>query len=101
VTVLLPPAFVAVRVTVYVPAVEYVCTGLWTVDVLPSPNDQAHEVGAFVEESTNCTLSGTVPFVTLETNDATGTVAAELTVIYPVRVTVLLPAVFDAVRVTV
>jgi uncharacterized protein YfaS (alpha-2-macroglobulin family) len=58
-------------------------------------------VGEFVEESTNWTVSGVVPAVTVETNDATGPVAAELTVTYPVCVAVSLPAVFDAVSVTV
>jgi hypothetical protein len=53
VTVLLPPSLVAVRVTVYVPAVEYVCTGFWSVDELPSPNDQTQEAGELVDRSTN------------------------------------------------
>jgi hypothetical protein len=81
VTVLLPPVFVAVSVTVKVPAVVYVCTGLCSVDVPPSPNDQAHEVGEFVDESRNCTLSGMVPEVAFEWNNATGIMAAVLTVI--------------------
>jgi hypothetical protein len=81
VTVLLPPVFVAVSVTVKFPAVVYVCTGLCPVDVPPSPNDQAHDVGEFVEESRNCTLSGMVPDVAFEWNIATGIIAAVLTVI--------------------
>jgi hypothetical protein len=81
VTVLLPPAFVAVSVTVYVPAEVYVCTGLCSGDVPPSPNDQAQEVGEFVDESRNCTLSGMVPEVAFEWNNATGIMAAVLTVI--------------------
>ena len=41
----------------------------------PSPNDQNHEVGVFVEESIKWTLNGIVPAVTFDTNDATGTEA--------------------------
>ena len=44
-------------------------------DEPPSPNDQNHEVGEFVEESMNWTSRGTVPPVTFETKDATGTEA--------------------------
>jgi hypothetical protein len=101
VTVLLPPALVAVMVTVYVPAVEYVCTGFWSEDVVPSPNDQIHDAGEFVDRSTNWTPKGTVPVVTFGMNAATGADATLLTVIYPPFVTVLLPAVFVAVRITV
>ena len=42
------------------------------VDVAPSPNTHAHEVGVLVDVSVNCTASGAVPDVTLEVNDATG-----------------------------
>jgi hypothetical protein len=45
------------------------------VDDPPSPNDQNHDVGVFVEESMNWTSRGTVPSVTFETNAATGTEA--------------------------
>lgn len=41
----------------------------------PSPNDQNHDVGVFAEESMNWTSRGTVPSVTFETKDATGTEA--------------------------
>ena len=100
-TVVLPPAFVAVRVTVNVPAVAYVYTGFCSVDVPPSPNDHAQPVGEFVEESTNWTERGSTPEVMLETNAAVGAAVDLLTVMYPVRVTVSLPAVLDAVRLTV
>jgi hypothetical protein len=99
-TVLLPPAFVAVSVTVYVPAEVYACTGFCSVELPPSPNDQTHEVGELVDESMNWTVVGTVPEVTFEWNNATGVTAAELTVINPLLVTVSL-SVFDAVSVTV
>jgi hypothetical protein len=42
------------------------------VDVPPSPNDQNHDAGVFVEESIYWTSSGIVPLVTFDTNDATG-----------------------------
>ena len=76
VIVLLPAVFDAVRVTVYVPAAEYVWIGLCTVDVPPSPNDHDHEVGEFDDKSMNWTLNGAVPVVRFETNDATGTDSA-------------------------
>jgi hypothetical protein len=90
-----------VRVTVYVPALVYVCDGFCNVDDPPSPNDQTHDVGVFVEESTNWTDSGMVPEVTFATKFATGAESDLLTVIYPVLVIVLLPAALVAVRVTV
>jgi hypothetical protein len=92
---------VAVRVTVYVPEVVYVCTGLWSGEVVPSPNDQAHDVGEFVDRSTNCTLSGTVPLVPFDTKAATGTEADLLAVIYPLFVSVSLPFELAAARITV
>jgi hypothetical protein len=45
------------------------------VDDPPSPKDQNHEVGVFVEESMNRTSMGTFPPVIFETNAATGTEA--------------------------
>lgn len=51
------------------------CDGFWMVDRFPSPNDQIHEVGEFVVESTNWTVRGAVPEVTDDANDATGIVA--------------------------
>jgi hypothetical protein len=73
--VVLPAELIAIRVTVYVPAVMYVCDGFSSVDVFPSPNDQTHEVGELIEESTNWTVSGAVPEVTVDRNEATGIVA--------------------------
>jgi len=75
--------------------------GFSVVEVPPSPNDHAHDVGEFVEESTNWTPRGWLPLVTLETNPVTGIAATLLTTIYPVWVSVLLPSAFVAVRVTV
>ena len=36
-----PFALLTVRLTVYVPAVEYVCTGLKSVELVPSPKSQS------------------------------------------------------------
>jgi hypothetical protein len=46
-------------------------------------------------------VQGTVPDATVDRNAATGIVETALTTIYPVWVTVLLPAAFVAVSVTV
>jgi hypothetical protein len=43
--------------------------------MFPSPNDQIHDVGEFVVESTNWTVRGAVPLVTDDTNAATGIMA--------------------------
>jgi hypothetical protein len=59
----LPVAFQTVRVTVYVPAVVYLCDGFSRVAVPPSPKVQAHEVGELVDVSVNVTVSGFVPDV--------------------------------------
>jgi len=59
----LPAAFVAVRLKVYVPAEVYWCEGFCAVDVPPSPNDQLHDVGALVDRSVNCTVSGAVALI--------------------------------------
>lgn len=46
-------------------------------EVPPSPKDHVHDVGEYVEESTNWTVSGAVPDVVVETKELTGAVAAE------------------------
>jgi hypothetical protein len=71
------------------------------VEVPPSPNDHTHDVGELVDESRNCTESGTDPEVTLATKETAGTDANFVTVMYPVFVRVSLPAEFVAIRVTV
>jgi hypothetical protein len=55
-----------------VPAAVYVYVGFWAVDVPPSPNDHAHDVGLPVDVSVNVTGSGAVPDVGVAVNDATG-----------------------------
>ena len=78
---MLPPAFVAVMVTEYVPALEYRCTGFLIVllVVLPSPKIHNHDVGVFVELSVNVTVKGRLPDVGVPLNPATG--GGRLTVI--------------------
>jgi len=53
--------------------------GFWSEDVMPSPNDQTHEVGVFVDESTNWTASGHGPSVSVAVKEATGEDEDELT----------------------
>ncbi len=60
------------------PAFAYVYDGFWAVEVLPSPNDQSHEVGESVEVSVNVTVSGLTPEVGEAVKLATG--AGALTV---------------------
>ena len=60
---LVPPAFVAVSVTLYEPGRAYVCSGCCAVAVLPSPKSQAHAVGAPVDVSVNRTGRGAVPVI--------------------------------------
>src|SRR5262249_22979648 len=72
VTVFEPPGPLAVRLTVKVPAVAYVCVGLVRVEVPPSPKLHDREVIAPVEASVNTTLSGAVPLTGAALNAATG-----------------------------
>jgi len=70
--VLLPAAFVAVNVTVYFPALEYLCVGFCRVDDVPSPKSHFHEVGVPVLVSVNTTFNGAFPDVTSLVKLATG-----------------------------
>jgi hypothetical protein len=97
--VLLPSALVAVRVTVYDPAVVYTCDGFWALPVLPSPKDQSHDVGEPVDSSVNWTVRGAVPEVRDSVNAATGVVPP--TTMYPVMVVVFSPCEFSSVNDTV
>ena len=63
-----------------------------------SPKFHDHAVGVFVELSVNFTVNGAVPDVGEPVKAATGATTPELTVMYPARVKVLLPAEFVAVR---
>jgi len=42
------------------------------VEIPPSPKSHVHEVGVFRDESMNCTVSGIVPELAFDMNDATG-----------------------------
>jgi len=79
--VLLPAAFVAVSVTVYFPALEYLCVGLLAVDDVPSPKFHFHEVGVPVLLSVNATVNGIFPEVGDAENSATESWKPVVTVI--------------------
>jgi hypothetical protein len=81
VTVSLPAAFAAVKVTAYVPAVVYTWLGCRDVDVLPSPKSQAHDVGGPVDVSVNWTASGAGPDVGEAVNEATGATGGDDTTV--------------------
>jgi hypothetical protein len=96
VVLLEPEAFVAVRVTVFDPAVAYVWLGFWDVDVDPSPKLQDHAFGVPADVSVNVTawpVAGEAGVKVKEAASATPTVT--------VRVVLLEPEAFVAVRVTV
>jgi hypothetical protein len=50
-----PELLVAVKLTVFEPAVVYVWLGFWTVEVSPSPKSHCQEVGLPTDVSVNCT----------------------------------------------
>ena len=77
--------------------------GFWAVALTDesSPNDQDHEVGELVEASVKATVNGAIPEVGVPVKLATGATGAGVTLIYPMRVALLLPAAFVAVSVTV
>jgi hypothetical protein len=70
---------VAVRVTVYVPGVVYICDGFWRVDEPPSPNVHVHAAGELLDASTNWTASGTGPEVIFDVNAANGGAGSAVT----------------------
>jgi len=88
-----------VKATVYVPALVYLCTGFFSVELVPSPKVHLYDVGDPVLRSVNKTFSGATPEVGEPENAATG--LCTVTVTYRDLVTVLLPAAFDAVKITV
>jgi hypothetical protein len=69
---------VAVRVTVRLPALIYVWSGLWVVEVVPSPKSHFHDVGLLVLLSVNCTFNGIDPVVGDAEKAATGVFATDL-----------------------
>jgi hypothetical protein len=72
VIVLLPAAFLAVRLTVYFPALLYVWSRFCCVEVLPSPKTHLHEVGDPVLLSVKVTFNGTFPEVGVAEKAAAG-----------------------------
>ena len=63
VTVLLPAEFFTVKLTVYFPALPYLCTGSLAVEVLLSPKLHRYDVDDPVLLSKNFTVSGSFPDV--------------------------------------
>jgi hypothetical protein len=61
VLLLLSFAFFTVRLTVYFPALLYLCTGFLAVEYVPSPKLQFYEAGEPVLLSLNCTFNGAFP----------------------------------------
>jgi hypothetical protein len=73
------------------------CDGFACVDESPSPKSQLHDVGALVDVSVNCTVSGAGPLDGVIVNAATGATTTTVTV---VAGDVSEPPAFVAVRVT-
>ena len=95
-----PWALVAVNATVNVPAPVYVCEGFCNVDVAPSPNVQAHDVGVPVDRSVKLTISGALPMVGVALKSAVGAGGA-VTVMNATFVFVFEPWALVAVNATV
>ena len=83
VTVLEPPLFVAVSVTLKTPEEEYVTTGFCATDVegVPPGKLQFHDVGELVEPSVKVTVPPAQTVVGLAVKFATGGGGQEFTVI--------------------
>ena len=75
---LLPLAFVAVSVTVYLPTLEYLCVGFCWVEVVPSPKLHFHLIGEPVLVSLKATVSGAFPSAGFAENSATGFATATI-----------------------
>ena len=70
--VLLPTAFLTIKLTVYFPTLLYLCTGFWSVEMLLLPKFQDQEVDDPVLLSVNFTVSGAFPVVGDAEKFATG-----------------------------
>jgi hypothetical protein len=79
--VLLPAVLVTVKLTVYFPALVYLCVGFWAVEVLLSPKLHDQEVGDPVLLSVNFTFKGCFPDMSDAVKAATGFTGAALAVI--------------------
>src|SRR5665647_1201128 len=99
-TQFVPLAFFTVSLTVYFPALVYLCIGFLTVEVLLSPKSQDHEVGLLVLLSVNVTTSGAFPVIGEAEKAGTGGFK-RFTTIKLDFVTLLLPAAFVTVKLTV
>jgi hypothetical protein len=72
VVVLLPAALVTLKLTLYFPAIVYLCTGFFWVEYVLSPKLHFHDVGAPVLLSAKATFKGDLPEVTLLAKFAIG-----------------------------
>ena len=70
--VLLPAAFLAVSLTVYLPVLLKVCTGFCSIEEVPSPKLQLHETSDPVLLSVKVTFNGILPEVGVAEKAATG-----------------------------
>ena len=74
--VLLSAVFFTVKLTVYSPALLYVCTGFLAVEYVSSPKFHFHAVGVPVLMSVNVTFRGSYPYFGVPQKSATGSVEA-------------------------
>ena len=73
VTELSPLEFLTIKLTVYFPALLYLCIGFLVVDgLLLSPKSQSYDAGEPVLLSVNSTVSGALPDIRDAANAATG-----------------------------
>lgn len=100
VLVLLPFAFLTVKVTVNLPFLVYVCEAFLVDKVTPSPKFQTQEVGDPLLLSVNVTFNGAFPDVGDPDKAAIGFCVDAVTFIKLGFVTVLLPAALVAVSAT-
>jgi len=70
--VFLPAAFFTVKLTVYFPALLYLCTGFRVVEVLLSPKFHDQEAGDPVLLSVNFTVRGAFPVMGNAEKEAKG-----------------------------
>jgi hypothetical protein len=98
VTVSVPEALLAIRITEYEPSAVKVWLGFWTVLVPPSPKLHCQDVGVPVEESVKATAWLGAGEDGLKVNDASNAVAGA---IVTTRLVVLEPEPVAAVRLTV
>ena len=64
--------FIAVKLTVKLPALLYVCVLFFVDETTPSPKDQFQLVGKFNDVSLNITANGNTPLVIFSVKDEFG-----------------------------